>query len=101
MIKDFGRNQPKLIAEKTKLPTISIARSAIFLVSKVFLCKILNTQKLKITDPYLKSSWHNLELSSAVGIVFVFRLQYGNPIFAAVIWIIKYSLPSQLPLVHR
>ena len=54
----------------------------------MFSCKIFNTQKLKITDPYLKSCRYYLELPSAVGIAFVFSLQYGKTTSAAVTWII-------------
>ena len=54
----------------------------------MFSCKIFNTQKLKITDPYLKSCRYYLELSSAIGIAFVFSLQYGKTTSAAVTWII-------------
>ena len=54
----------------------------------MFSCKIFNTQKLKITNPYLKSCRYYLELPSAVGIAFVFSLQYGKTTSAAVTWII-------------
>ena len=54
----------------------------------MFSCKIFNIQKLKITDPYLKSCRYYLELPSAVGIAFVFSLQYGKTTSAAVTWII-------------
>ena len=50
-----------------------IAWSVIFLASEVFSCKIFNTQKLKITDPYLKSCRYYLEYPRLLGSRLYFR----------------------------